>query len=98
MVKDKYKIVWSKESKQSVKDIYDFYKTKSLQGAKNIKNDIQKSPKSIIFSKQFQTDELNPKYRRIVVRDYKVLYREVADVIIIVDVICSLMDSKKQLD
>jgi hypothetical protein len=33
-------------------------------------------------------DDINPKYRRIIVRgDYKVLYKEEAEVIIVVDVV-----------
>jgi len=96
MVKKKFKIVWSKESKQSVKDIYDFYKHKSLQGAKNVKKEIINSPKSIIYAKQFQVDDVNPKYRRIIVRDYKVLYRVANDLVNIVDVICTRKDPNKQ--
>lgn len=89
MVKKKFKIVWSKKSKQSVKDIYDFYKHKSLQGAKNVIKDIMNSPKSILYAEQFQVDNVNPNYRRIIVRDYKVLYRVINDSVNIIDVICT---------
>jgi len=74
----------------SLKDIYDHYKEKSLQGAKNVRDDILNSPKTIYFSKQYQLDEINPKYRRIVVRHYKVLYKEVKGTIQIIDVISTL--------
>lgn len=81
------KIIWTKQARESVKNIYNFYKAKSLQGAKNVKSDLLQSPKAIHFSAQYQVDEINPKYRRIVVRDYKVLYQEVDNIIQIMDVI-----------
>ncbi len=81
------KIVWTKQAKQALKDIYDYYKEKSLQGAKNVKTDLLQSPKSIHYSKQYQLDDINPKYRRIVVRDYKVLYKEDKGVIQVMDIV-----------
>jgi len=82
MVKTAINIVWTLQAKESLKEIYDYYKKKSLQGAKNVKNDILKSPKTIHYSKQYQVDDINAKYRRIVVRDFKVLYREIGTQII----------------
>ena len=92
MVKKKPKIQWTDQAKASLKSVYDFYKHKSLQGAKNVRDDIYKSPETILFAKQYQVDEYNPDCRRIVVRDYKVLYRETENTIYIVDVICTLQD------
>jgi len=81
------KIIWTDQAKSALKQIYNFYKNKSVQGAKNVKSDLLKSPKTILYSKQYQIDEINPKYHRIVVRDYKVLYKEEDGVIQIVDII-----------
>jgi addiction module RelE/StbE family toxin len=81
------KIVWTNQAKKAVKSIYNYYKEKSLQGAKNVKFDLLRSPKTILFSKQYQVDEINSNYRRIVVRDYKVLYKEKEGVIQIMDVV-----------
>ncbi|MEQ8243257.1 type II toxin-antitoxin system RelE/ParE family toxin [Fulvivirga sp.] len=86
---NKAKVVWTKQAKEALKDIYDYYKEKSLQGAKNVKEDLLKAPKSIYFSKQYQLDDINPKYRRIVVREFKILYKEDQDVIQILDIICT---------
>lgn len=83
----KFKIIWSEQAKIALRHIYDFYKKKSVQGAKNVKSDLLKSPKTIQFAKQYQLDDINPKYHRIVVRDYKVLYREEDGVIKIVDIV-----------
>jgi len=84
---DKLKIVWTAQAKAALKFIYDYYKDKSLQGAKNVKIDLLESPKKIIFSKQYQVDDINPKYRRIVVREYKVLYKEYGGVIQVMDIV-----------
>jgi len=71
----------------ALKDIYDFYKEKSIQGANNVKFDLLQSPKTIFFAKQYQIDDINSKYRRIVVRDYKVLYKETENTIYIIDIV-----------
>ncbi len=87
---DQFKIIWSNQAREALKDIYDYYKEKSLQGARHVKADLLNSPKTIHFSKQYQVDDINPKYRRIVVRHYKVLYKEENNTIKIVDIISSL--------
>jgi hypothetical protein len=48
-----------------------------------------------VYSNQYQIDELFPEFRRIVVRDYKVLYKEVENVIVITDVVCTKMKPTK---
>lgn len=83
----RFQIIWSHQARSSLKDIYDYYKEKSPQGAKNVKSDLLNSPKRIYFSKQYQLDDINPKYRRIVVRDFKVLYLEKRKQIWIIDIV-----------
>ena len=85
----KFKIFWSENAKQSLKNIYLYYKPKSLQGAKKVRNDILKKVKEIVFAKQYQIDEINSKYRRIVVRNYKILYLVKENRIEIIDIISS---------
>jgi len=83
-----YKIVWTSQAKQDLKNVYEYWKKKSVQGAKNVRSDILKSPKTIYCAKQYQVDDINPKYRRIVVRTYyKVLYRETKNTIYVTGVI-----------
>jgi plasmid stabilization system protein ParE len=83
------KIIWSNQAKLALKDIYDYYHEKSPQAAKNVTSDLLKAPKTIFFAKQYQLDDINPKYRRIVVRHYKILYKEDQGVIQVVDIISS---------
>ena len=73
-----YKIKWSNEAKLDVKNIYDFIKLKSVEAAKNLVAAIRNAPKSIIFENQFSADEYALQCRKIVVKNYKILY--VADV------------------
>ena len=83
----KLKIIWTTQAKESLKSIFNYYKNKSLQGANNVKIDLLQSPKTIYFSKQYQVDNINSKYRRIIVRDYKVLYKEDEGTIQVMDII-----------
>lgn len=89
------KIIWTKQARTAVKNIYNFYKEKSLQGAKNVKSDLLQSPKAIRYSKQYQLDDINPNYRRIIVRDYKILYKEKENIIQIMDVISTRQSPEK---
>ena len=75
MAEPTYKIIWTDEAKADLKDIYTFIKKKSPQGAKNVISDIRNAPKSVYFSHQNENEWYNIKYRRIVVRNYKILYR-----------------------
>ena len=85
---NKLNIIWTAQAKEDLKHIYKFWKKKSLQGAINVRLDILKSPKTIYFSKQFQVDDINPKYRRIIVRNnYKVLYKEQKRKIFIIGIV-----------
>jgi len=42
-----YKIIWTSQAKQDLKNIYEYWKKKSVQGAKNVRSDILKSSKAI---------------------------------------------------
>ena len=88
-------IVWTRQAKESLKSIYNYYKDKSPKGSKNVKDDLLRSPKTIVFAKQYQVDEINPKYRRIIVRDFKVLYKETANKIVIIDIISTRQSPSK---
>lgn len=89
------KIIWTKQAKAAVKSIYNYYNTKSLLGAKNVISDLLQSPKAIRFSKQYQIDDINPKYRRIVVKEYKILYKEKGSTIQVMDVVSTRQSPDK---
>ena len=85
---DVFNVIWTDQAKKELKRIYDYYKEISLQGAKNVRSDLLQSPKTVYFSKQYQIDDINPNYRRIIVRgNYKVLYREESGTIKVMDIV-----------
>jgi addiction module RelE/StbE family toxin len=97
MKKSDYKIVWTDEAKADLKDIYNFIKKKSSQGAKNVISDIRNAPKSVYFPHQNQDELYNNQYMRIVVRDYKILYKtnEQSDELIIYAIFDTRQDPYK---
>lgn len=74
------RIIWDNNAKADLKLIYDFIKLKSPQGAKNVIKDIVVASKDIKFTNQYQVDEiLGEPFRRIVVRNYKIIYKVQSD-------------------
>lgn len=70
------KILWDIQAKADLKLIFEFIKLKSLQGAKNVIRDIVVQSKNIHFVDQYQVDDfLGEPYRRMIVRDYKIIYK-----------------------
>ena len=70
------KILWDNEAKADLKLIFEYIKIKSLQGANNVVQDIINQTKSIHFAEQYQVDEfLGEPYRRIIIRDFKIIYK-----------------------
>jgi len=71
------KVDWSLKSEQDLEEIFQNVKRKTLSDnlASNVVNDIFSSANNIHYMHQFQIDEvLGKPYRRIVVRNYKIIY------------------------
>ncbi|KQO22785.1 hypothetical protein ASF10_10505 [Flavobacterium sp. Leaf82] len=96
MIKVK-KVIWTNTAKDQLKTIYNYYKEKSLQGVINVKNDILDSTKSIHFVEQYRKDEIESEFRRIIVRDYKILYIEEKEVVYVARIFSTKRDSVKQI-
>ena len=92
------KVIWTNKAKQQLKEIYKFYKDISPQGAENVKNDILKAGKEIVFAKQFEQDEIEPNFRRIIVRHYKLIYTIEKDIIAILRIFDTRQNPLKQLE
>ena len=91
------KVVWTHTAEDQLRTIFNYYKEKSVQGANNIKSEILNTTKAIRFSEQFQKDEIEPEYRRIIVKDYKILYLVESEVIYISKIFSTKRNSSKQL-
>ena len=69
-------ILWDNQAKADLKLIFEFIRLKSPQGAKNFITDIVAQSKNIHFTNQYQVDEyLGEPFRRMVVRNYKIIYK-----------------------
>lgn len=69
-------ILWDNQAKADLKLIFEFIRIQSPEGAKNVISDIVAQSKNIHFVEQYQVDEfLGEPYRRMIVRDYKIIYK-----------------------
>lgn len=83
------KTVWTRQARESLNAILD-YRYKDIPSARKIVlSDIINSLQKLIFPLQFQEDDIYPQYRRIVVRDHKVLYKEQKGVVYVMNVVCA---------
>lgn len=89
-------IRWSDEAINDLRLVFfDLQKRNSHEVASKIRNEIFEAPKSIVFPEQFQVDGYFPRFRRIVIRNYKVLYYSKGTTINIVGIFNSYQDPSK---
>tara|TARA_Y100001968_G_scaffold134218_1_gene122469 strand:+ start:98 stop:379 length:282 start_codon:yes stop_codon:yes gene_type:complete len=82
-------VVWTRQARESLTSILD-YRYKDLPDARKIvRKDIIEASKKIVFAEQYQQDEIFPNYRRIIVRDYKLLYKYQKEIVYILNVVCT---------
>jgi plasmid stabilization system protein ParE len=82
-------IVWTRQARESLNAILD-YRYKEIPSARKIvRKDIIDASKQIVFAEQYQKDEIFSQYRRIIVRDYKVLYKEQKGIAYMLNVVCT---------
>jgi plasmid stabilization system protein ParE len=92
------KKVWTNTAKAQLKAIYENYKVKSIQGAKTIKDEMLQVVKELHFAEQYQHDEIEPEFRRIIVRHYKLLYIEENGIVFIARIFDARQDPNKQIE
>lgn len=83
------KVVWTRQARESLNTILD-YRYKEIPSARKIvRKDIIDASNQIVFAEQYQKDEIFPQYRRIIARDYKILYKEQKSIAFILTVVCT---------
>lgn len=87
-------VVWTKQSRESLTAILDYRYKDLLSARKIVRKDIIGSSKEIVFADQYQQDEIFPEYRRIIVRDYKLLYKVQKEIVYILNVVCTKAGGK----
>ena len=82
-----------------MKSIYEYYRDEkeTLQGAQNVRADILQSSRNINYEAQYQQDEIQPEYRRIIVRHYKLLYTAKQGQIQILRIVNTYRNPEKQI-
>lgn len=83
------KVVWTRKAQESLLLILEYRYTKSPSARKIVRKDIIRASKEIQFAEQFQKDDILPEYRRIIVRDYKLIYSYEKEIVYILNVICT---------
>ena len=75
-MKTNIRLVWDKIAKEDLKKIYKFNKENfSINFAKKVGVEIYNQVGAIVFLEQWQEDEiLGLPYRRIIIRNYKIVY------------------------
>ena len=86
---------WSDKSREDITHIYAFYAEKSKAAADRILLEIVQMAEGIRFAEQYQQDEYNAAYRRMIVRHYKILYRVEADTVFIAHVFDTRQNPRK---
>lgn len=72
----KIEVFWTANAKEDLKEIYISIKNKiSKKTALKIRDELFKGPNNIVFAGQFQLDEYRLDCRRIIVRNFKILYQ-----------------------
>ena len=81
------KIEWTDTAKIALKSVFDFHVVNSERSAYNIVDKIVNTVDAIVFSKQYQIDDINPNYRRMISGHYKILYKENGNTISIMNIV-----------
>ena len=93
-----FKITWTSKSFEDISQIYNYISTRiSVETAHKIIDEIYQTPSVIKYIDQFQTDEYRKDCRRIIVRNYKILYTVIDSEIFIIRVFNTVQNPTKSL-
>jgi plasmid stabilization system protein ParE len=83
------RVVWVRQAREALTAILEYRYLEIPTAYEIVKKEIIDSSKKIIFSEQYQADDIFPEYRRIIVREYKILYTEKQGIAYILNVVCT---------
>jgi plasmid stabilization system protein ParE len=94
----KFEIFWTENAKEDLKEIYISLKIKiSKETALKIRDELFNCTDEIVFAEQFQLDEYRIDCRRMIVRNFKILYQIQGNAIYIIRIFNSFQDPIKSL-
>jgi len=89
------KVIWTNSARVALMQIFGFHVSKSELAAETIINDIINTADSIVFAHQYQVDTINPKYRRMIVRQYKIIYKAEGNIVFIMNIVSTRINPIK---
>lgn len=89
-------IRWTPEAIEALQIIYGFHFQNAPQSADRLIDEIVNHSSGIVFPEQYQQDEINPDYRRIIIWHYKILYRFENGIVFIVQIFDSRQNPSDQ--
>ena len=93
-----FSVFWTSKSFEDISNIHHYLSNKiSSETANKIIDEIYQAVNSITFVEQFQIDEYRKDCRRIIVRNYKILYYIKDSEIFVIRVFNTLQDPTKSL-
>ena len=93
-----FSVIWTSKSFEDISNIHHYLSNKiSSETANKIIDEIYQAANSITFVEQFQNDEYRKDCRRIIVRNYKILYYIKDSEIFVIRVFNTLQDPSKSL-
>ncbi|NJM80005.1 MAG: type II toxin-antitoxin system RelE/ParE family toxin [Flavobacterium sp.] len=93
-----FEIIWTSKSHEDILSIYNYISNKiSIETAVKIIDEIYETPSKIKYPEQFQTDEYREDCRRIIVRNYKILYHIKGNTIYIIRIFNTYQNPTKSL-
>ncbi len=93
-----FKITWTSKSFEDISHIYKYLSYRiSVETANKIIDEIYHAPSTIKYVEQFQTDEYRKDCRRIIVRNYKILYTIINSEVFIIRVFNTFQNPTKSL-
>ena len=93
-----FSVIWTSKSFEDISNIHHYLSNKiSSETANKIIDEIYQAVNSITFVEQFQIDEYRKDCRRIIVRNYKILYYIKDTEIFVIRVFNTLQDPTKSL-
>ena len=93
-----FSVIWTSKSFEDISNIHHYLSNKiSSETANKIIDEIYQAANSITFVEQFQIDEYRKDCRRIIIRNYKILYHIKDSEIFVIRVFNTLQDPTKSL-
>lgn len=90
------RVIWTLEVTKDLEEIFSFIAEKSPVSASRTIETIIEAAENLRFSEQYQADEYNPKYRRLIVSHYKLVYKILNDELVILRAFDTRIDPSRQ--